>query len=177
MDTIDLSRPTDEAVFAAMEPREPGDFANHATPLIRNCWYACARAGEIGRTPLARKLLGVDVALFRTEAGAPVAMRNRCPHRSFPLARGKLSGDRLVCGYHGMEFGPDGVCAHMPALSQTPATATVQTFPVVDRGPLTWICLTLRIVPPGISPASCRSRAISITIMLPCRAVSGSTRM
>lgn len=139
MDTIDLSRPTDEAVFAAMEPREPGDFANHATPLIRNCWYACARSSEIGRTALARRLLGTDVALFRTEAGVPVAMRNRCPHRSFPLARGKLVGDRLVCGYHGMEFGPDGVCAHMPALSQAPATAVVQTFPIVDRGPLTWI--------------------------------------
>src|SRR6476620_1185748 len=70
--------------------------------------------------------------LWRTEAGAPVAMRNRCPHRSFPLARGKLVGDRLICGYHGMEFGPDGVCTHMPALTRAPSTAIVHTYPMAD---------------------------------------------
>jgi phenylpropionate dioxygenase-like ring-hydroxylating dioxygenase large terminal subunit len=139
MGTIELSASAEDAVYAAMEPKDAGSFANHATPLIRNCWYVAGRAAEIGRPPLARKLLGVEVALFRTEAGAPVAMRNRCPHRSFPLARGRLVGDRLVCGYHGMEFGTDGVCAHMPALTNAPAFAIVQTYPIADRGPLTWI--------------------------------------
>ncbi|NMO91720.1 aromatic ring-hydroxylating dioxygenase subunit alpha [Actinomycetospora sp. TBRC 11914] len=130
---------TDETVLGAMEPHEPGNFATHATPLVRNCWYVAARADEIGRTPLARKLVGADVVLYRTEAGEPVAMRNRCPHRSFPLARGTLEGDRLICGYHGMEFEADGVCVNMPALSSTPSTVTVRTYPVVDRGPVTWI--------------------------------------
>ena len=133
----------DEAVFAAMEPHEPGQFATHATPLIRNCWYVAARKEEVGRTPFARRFLGIDVVLYRTEAGVPVAMRNRCPHRSFPLARGELRGDRLICGYHGMEFEPDGVCAHMPALSSTPSTVSVRTYPVADRGPLTWIWMGL----------------------------------
>lgn len=130
---------THEAIFAAMEPHEPGQFATHATPLIRNCWYVAARKEEVNRTPFSRRFLGTDVVLYRTEEGVPVAMRNRCPHRSFPLVRGKLVGDRLVCGYHGMEFEPDGVCAHMPALSHAPSTASVRTYPVVDRGPLTWI--------------------------------------
>jgi vanillate O-demethylase monooxygenase subunit len=135
----ELPRPRGDEVSTAMEPHDPSGFANHATPLIRNCWYAAGRVNEIGRTPLARKLLDVDVVLWRTDAGAPVAMRNRCPHRSFPLARGKLVGDRLICGYHGMEFGPGGVCAHMPALTYAPSTATVHTYPTADRGPLTWI--------------------------------------
>ncbi|MEN8918972.1 MAG: aromatic ring-hydroxylating dioxygenase subunit alpha [Octadecabacter sp.] len=127
------------AVFEAMGQNENGNFANYATPLIRNCWYVAGRSGEICRTPFARRLLGIDIALYRTKDGRPVAMRNRCPHRSFPLARGKLVGDNLVCGYHGMEFNPDGVCAKMPALSRPPASATVKTFPTADRGPLTWI--------------------------------------
>lgn len=132
-------RPADNDVYAAMEPHDSGSFANHVTPLIRNCWYVAGRAGELGRTPLARKLLGTDVVLWRTGAGAPVAMRNRCAHRSFPLVRGKLVGDRIVCGYHGMEYGSDGVCTHMPALTHTPSTASVRTYPTVDRGPITWI--------------------------------------
>lgn len=128
-----------EEVFASMAPHEPGGFATNNTPLIRNCWYVAARSQEIDRTPFARKLLGVDVVLWRSEAGVPVAMRNRCPHRSFPLARGRLEGDHLVCGYHGMRFGQDGVCTHMPALNNVPSTAMVRTFPLVDRGPLSWI--------------------------------------
>lgn len=136
-----MTRSTDEAVLGAMEPHDSGRFATHATPLVRNCWYVAARSSEIGRTPLGRKLLGTHVVLYRTRAGDPVAMRNRCPHRSFPLARGQLVEDRLICGYHGMEFESDGVCVNMPALSTTPSTVTVRTYPVVDRGPVTWIWL------------------------------------
>lgn len=131
--------PSDEEIFASMEPFDSGSFANHTTPLVLNCWYVCARRDEIGRTPLARRLLDTDVVMYRTEAGRPVAMRNRCPHRAFPLSRGKLVGDRLICGYHGMEFEPDGLCASLPAVAHVPANVCVATYPVVDRGPLTWI--------------------------------------
>jgi vanillate O-demethylase monooxygenase subunit len=139
MNLIDHKIAEENAIFDAMAPQTGDGFANHATPLIRNCWYVAGRSGEIGRTPLARRLLGVDVVLYRTEAGRPVAMRNRCPHRSFPLAKGRIVGDTLVCGYHGMAFDADGVCAHMPALNRAPASAAVRTFPLTDRGPLTWI--------------------------------------
>jgi phenylpropionate dioxygenase-like ring-hydroxylating dioxygenase large terminal subunit len=104
---------TDDAIFAAMEPHEPGQFATHATPLIRNCWYVAARAEEVGRTPLARKLLGTDVVLYRTESGEPVAMRNRCPHRSFPLAKGKLVGNRT--GWSSNPTGSALTCRRCPA--------------------------------------------------------------
>lgn len=139
MGTIDRKIQEENAIFEAMAPGGGEDFANYATPLIRNCWYAAGRVSEIGRVPLARRLLGIDVVLYRTGDGRPVAMRNRCPHRSFPLAKGKLEGDTLVCGYHGMAFNADGMCVHMPALNSAPASAAVRTFPVADRGPITWI--------------------------------------
>ncbi|ABE57698.1 Rieske 2Fe-2S domain-containing protein [Chromohalobacter israelensis] len=129
----------EEAIFDAMPMEEEGQFANHATPLIRNCWYVCARRDEVGRTPISRRLLDTDVVMYRTRDGRPVAMHNRCPHRAFPLAKGHVEGDRLVCGYHGMQFEPDGLCAHLPAISHVPANACVQTYPIADRGPLTWI--------------------------------------
>ena len=132
---------TNEAIFAAMEPHDPGQFATFVTPLIRNCWYVGARSDEVGRKLLSRRLLGNDVVLYRTEDGEPVALRNRCPHRSFPLARGTLQGDRIVCGYHGMQFDPDGLCASMPAMSTTPSTVTVRSYPTVERGPIVWIWL------------------------------------
>jgi len=81
----------------------------------------------------------VDVALYRTLAGKAVAVRNRCPHRSFPLSKGRLEGDVLVCGYHGMQFGPSGHCVNMPSMPIVPSNANVRSFPTVERGPLIWI--------------------------------------
>lgn len=117
----------------------PGGFADHTTPLVRNCWYVAALAGEVTREIISRRLLGVDVALYRTLAGEPVAVRNRCPHRSFPLAKGQLVGDVLMCGYHGMRFDPSGRCVHMPAMPIVPTNANVRSFPTVERGTLIWI--------------------------------------
>lgn len=126
------------ALHPAGELVAPG-YADQDTPLVRNCWYVAGRSAEIGRELMQRRILGVDVALYRTLAGAPVAVRNRCPHRSFPLAKGRLEGDILVCGYHGMQFDTSGRCARMPSMPIAPSNANVRSFPVVERAPLVWI--------------------------------------
>jgi len=118
---------------------QPGAYADQSTPLVRNCWYVAGLSSEISRDIVSRRFLGVDVALYRTLAGEPVAVRNRCPHRSFPLAKGRLEGDVLVCGYHGMQFDPSGRCVNMPSMPIVPANANVRSFPVVERAPIVWI--------------------------------------
>lgn len=126
---------TDDIAFTF----ERGAYADHSTPLVRNAWYVAGLAKEISRDIIARRFLGVDVALYRTLAGEPIAVRNRCPHRSFPLAKGRLEGDTLVCGYHGMAFDPSGRCTNMPSMPIVPANANVRSFPLAERGPLVWI--------------------------------------
>jgi phenylpropionate dioxygenase-like ring-hydroxylating dioxygenase large terminal subunit len=118
---------------------EAGGFADNRTPLIRNCWYVAALASEVSRDIISRRLLDTDVAMYRTLAGEPVAVHNRCPHRSFPLAKGRLDGDTLICGYHGMQFDASGRCVNMPSMPITPSNASVRSFPMVERGPLVWI--------------------------------------
>jgi phenylpropionate dioxygenase-like ring-hydroxylating dioxygenase large terminal subunit len=85
-------------------------LADHLTPFIRNEWYVAAESAEVGRRPMDRTLLGHGVLLYRKLDGSPVALRNRCPHRSFPLSKGTLKGDDVVCGYHGLQFGSNGRC-------------------------------------------------------------------
>jgi phenylpropionate dioxygenase-like ring-hydroxylating dioxygenase large terminal subunit len=41
-------------------------------------------------------------------------MGNGCPHRSAPLHMGKLIGDTVQCGYHGLHFGENGRCVLNP---------------------------------------------------------------
>lgn len=101
--------------------------------FLRNFWYVAASDTEIGRKPLSRTILGEPIVLFRTEAGTPVAFEDRCPHRHLPLSMGKLFGDALQCHYHGLRFGPDGVCTRIPGQAHIPHTARIRTYPVVER--------------------------------------------
>lgn len=126
-------------VAYAPTPLEQERFADQTTPLIRDCWYVAGFADEISREIISRRLLGIDIAMYRTLAGDPVAVRNRCPHRSFPLAKGKLDGDTLICGYHGMQFDPSGRCVNMPSMPIVPSNANVRGFPMAERGPIVWI--------------------------------------
>jgi nitrite reductase/ring-hydroxylating ferredoxin subunit len=117
----------------------PQKMADHQTPLIRNCWYVAARSDEVGRELKERTLLGKTVLMYRTIEGAAVIMQNRCPHRNFPLSKGRLEGDQVVCGYHGMHFTPNGQCVFMPSMSRAPANAAIRSYPVLEQYPLIWV--------------------------------------
>lgn len=113
--------------------------ADRSTPLLRNWWYCAAFADEVTRNPMRRTILNEDIVFYRTEDGKPVAVQNRCPHRSFPLHNGELKGDRIVCPYHGIEFNPDGSCGHVPALGTAPKAIRLDSYPLEEDGPYLWI--------------------------------------
>jgi phenylpropionate dioxygenase-like ring-hydroxylating dioxygenase large terminal subunit len=106
---------------------------------VRNCWYVAAWASEIGRVPLTRTFLGEPVLLYRTEAGRAVALEDRCCHRNLPLSLGRIEGDAVRCGYHGLTFGPDGICIRVPGQDTIPAGARVKSYALIERWKLIWI--------------------------------------
>lgn len=101
--------------------------------MLRNHWYVAAWSDEVGRGPLGRVILGDALVMFRTQAGAVVALEDRCPHRNLPLSAGRLVGDTLECGYHGMVFDCTGTCTHLPGGPAPPAWARVRAYPVIER--------------------------------------------
>lgn len=107
----------------------------------RNCWYVAATSDEIGHEMLARRLLDTPVVLYRRGAGDVVAMEDRCVHRAYPLSDGRLEGDRVVCGYHGFTYDPDGRCVEVPSQENVPGGACVRTFPVREQASFVWIWL------------------------------------
>jgi nitrite reductase/ring-hydroxylating ferredoxin subunit len=108
-------------------------------PYPRNQWWVAAYASELGRALLARDILGEPVLFYRTENGDPVALAGICPHRSFPLERGRLIGDAVQCGYHGFTFGADGHCQFVPSQKNAPQKSALRRYPLVERGNLVWI--------------------------------------
>jgi phenylpropionate dioxygenase-like ring-hydroxylating dioxygenase large terminal subunit len=93
----------------------------------------------VGRTPFARTLLGEPVVLYRTEDGRAVALEDRCCHRHLPLSMGKVEGDALRCGYHGLRFDASGRCTEIPGQRIIPPQARVRSYPLHERYGWLWI--------------------------------------
>jgi len=116
-----------------MYPFREGSFA------VRNGWYVAAFGADLTDAPIARTILNMPVALYRTADGTAVAVGGRCPHRNYPLGKSCVKGDHLVCGYHGIAFGPDGQCTDVPSQDFIPRSYRIPTYPLVEHGMWLWI--------------------------------------
>jgi vanillate O-demethylase monooxygenase subunit len=122
--------------------------------FIRNLWYVAAWSHELTHAPIGRVLLGEPVVLYRRGDGSPVALEDRCPHRHAPLSLGKVEGDALRCGYHGLRFNAGGECTEMPARA-TPPRLAVRTYPVVERWSWLWVWMgDVALAEPARIPAA-----------------------
>jgi phenylpropionate dioxygenase-like ring-hydroxylating dioxygenase large terminal subunit len=106
---------------------------------VQNRWYPLTWSRDVGRSLIKRKIVGENVVLYRTLDGNVVALRDACPHRLAPLSFGKLKGDAIECGYHGMTFGGDGTCIRIPGQEIIPGNARVRAYPTAERMGLVWI--------------------------------------
>ncbi len=108
-------------------------------PYPLNQWWLGAYSHEVKREILGRTILGRPVVFYRTEAGNPVAMAGLCPHRHFPMTKGRLAGDALQCGYHGFTFAPSGQCVAIPSQENAPGQFIIRNYPLVERSGAVWI--------------------------------------
>jgi phenylpropionate dioxygenase-like ring-hydroxylating dioxygenase large terminal subunit len=107
--------------------------------FLENCWYVASWSGELSVAPLARTMLGRPVVLYRRADGSPVALEDRCCHRGLPLSLGTVTGDDVVCGYHGLRFDPLGACIDVPGQSTIPPDARIRSYPVAEKWNAVWI--------------------------------------
>jgi len=107
--------------------------------FLRNAWYVAALSPQVERTLKPVKLLGEAVVLYRTVDGRPVALEDACPHRKLPLSMGRIKGDAVECGYHGLTFDCAGKCIDAATQQRIPPFAKVRSYPARDRYGLLWI--------------------------------------
>ena len=101
--------------------------------FLRNHWYTAAWSDELGSEPLPVTMLDEDVLLYRKQDGTPVALENRCAHRRMPLSKGRIIGDEIMCGYHGLVYDCTGACVKVPGQVRVPKGTRVKSYPVVER--------------------------------------------
>ncbi len=84
--------------------------------LMRRYWQPVAMATElpVGGAPLAVRLLGEDLALFRDELGRPGLLGIHCAHRGADISYGRIEDGGLRCLYHGWLYDIHGNCIDQP---------------------------------------------------------------
>ena len=92
-------------------------------------WYLVAASDEV-RTdrPFGRVVAGVEVVAWRGRDGALHAGPGACPHLGARLGEGAVHRGRVVCRWHGLALGPEGVPGWRP-------------YPAHDDGVLAWVRL------------------------------------
>ncbi|MCP5853773.1 Rieske 2Fe-2S domain-containing protein, partial [Klebsiella pneumoniae] len=84
-------------------------------PVLRRFWYALLPMTALDDGPKPFTLLGEALVLWKRPDGTPVAMRDRCCHRTAKLSKGFVSEDgNIACGYHGWEYDCSGTCVKIP---------------------------------------------------------------
>lgn len=108
--------------------------------FLQNSWYVFGWANEIlpAGKPVGRVIIEQPVVVWRDQQGIVHAAEDRCPHRHAPLSLGRVNGDTIQCMYHGMTFGSDGRCVHMPMMDQAPS-ASIRIYPAVEKDSWIWI--------------------------------------
>ena len=104
-----------------------------------NAWYAAAWDVDVKQALFPRTICGKHVVMYRKADGQVTALEDACWHRLVPLSKGRLDGDTVVCGYHGLKYNAQGRCTFMPSQETINPSACVRAYPVVERHRFIWL--------------------------------------
>lgn len=107
-----------------------------------NHWYAVAWSKDVKpEAILPVTLWQHSIALWRDRQNQIQAVENVCPHKGVAMDKGKVSGDAIVCGYHGWEFNGQGECVGIPYWNdhQKLPCARMRSYPVQEKYGIIWL--------------------------------------
>lgn len=123
----------------------------------KNLWYVAAWNYDLkATTPLAVRILGEPIVIWRSGSGALTALEDRCVHRLAPLSLGRCEGERLRCMYHGLLYERSGVVVEIPGQDVIPPQARVRAYPVIEKHSWIWIWMgdpqahDATLIPPAV---------------------------
>jgi len=128
-----------------VDPPTPNDLPRNSTFDAEDWWIMprsglpVAIAADLGAGPVGAVLLDQPLVVYRSGAEIVVA-DDLCPHRGVPLSMGAQDGDGIRCTYHGLRFGAEGRCNHVPANPEMriPDRLHLKTYPAVVKYGLVW---------------------------------------
>jgi phenylpropionate dioxygenase-like ring-hydroxylating dioxygenase large terminal subunit len=121
---------------------------NRGTPageLLRRYWHPVALVAALppGGAPVAVRIMGEDLVLFRDGTGRAGALARQCAHRCADLVLGRIEENGIRCPYHGWLFDAQGRVLDQPAEALATAKDRVRAtaYPVHEAGGAFWVYL------------------------------------
>ncbi len=103
---------------------------------MRRFWHPVCLAADLRDLPLAIRILGEDLVVFRDGAGRVGVLARKCAHRGASLEYGLIAEKGIRCCYHGWHFDVDGTILATPgepAGSRIKDTVCQGAYPAVER--------------------------------------------
>jgi len=82
--------------------------------VLRKFWYATVSMDSLRDGPKPFTLLGENIVVFLGADDKPVALADRCCHRTAKLSKGWVKDGHIVCAYHGWSYDTSGKLAAIP---------------------------------------------------------------
>ena len=101
--------PTSDTFLTSVGRGTPGG------EYLRRFWHPFLIASELGDRPIAVRLLGEDLVVFRDKSGRLGLLHRQCIHRGASLEFGIPAQQGIICCYHGWQFDVDGTVLSTPA--------------------------------------------------------------
>jgi len=119
-------------------------MTNPATPKATKwpqTWYPLRRSEEIKPGQIMSiRALGDDYILVRSPQGKLAFMEGHCTHRGASLGDGaEFVGECIQCPFHGLQYGLDGRCTHVPGVGRIPRAAVLKSYPVEESMGMIWM--------------------------------------
>ena len=108
---------------------------------LRNYWYPILQSEELPvDRPIAVRVLGEPLAVWRDIKGQPCVVKDRCPHRSIRLSVGRVLDGELQCVFHGLRFDGKGDCILIPweESAEVQSKFGVQAYIARELGGYVW---------------------------------------
>ena len=108
---------------------------------LKNLWYPICPSHMVGREPVSLRRLGKKLVFWRDQDNQVHALDDHCPHRGAPLSKGIVMGDRIACGYHGVQVRCDGTVMRVPGSPgcKLEGSRPTQAYHVVERNEAIWL--------------------------------------
>lgn len=95
------------AAFAASPLAEVGP-GSAGGEYLRRYWHPIMIESELQELPMALRILGEDLVIFRDRSGRIGLLHRACIHRGASLEYGIVQDHGIMCCYHGWHFACDG---------------------------------------------------------------------
>jgi len=153
----------------------PSYFPSHSLNTNHHNWYVIGEKKEFSQNKLYKKTIwNNDYVVWKNGDGF-FAMDNHCSHRGASLADGRLSGENVLCPYHGYEFNSKGVLTVVPGLTfKNSMCQNIKTYQIKEKNGWVYLNVNASISEPEVpiyeEPEACNVNCSANFLNIPLNA-------